>query len=91
MRLAGFGRAAVRVLLRTVEGFGLPLHDCRGSDRGGGFVRGRWAPVVGSDLQSASMSMMKAVQVTVHGGPEVLAYQDVEKTSPGAGEALVKI
>ena len=34
---------------------------------------------------------MKAVQVSVHGGPEVLQYADVEVPQPGANEALVKL
>jgi NADPH2:quinone reductase len=34
---------------------------------------------------------MKAVVVTRHGGPEVLAYQDVPTPEPGPKEALVKI
>lgn len=37
------------------------------------------------------MATMKAIQVTEHGGPEVLSYTDVPKPEPGAGEALVKI
>lgn len=34
---------------------------------------------------------MKAIQVTKHGGPEVLSYTDVPKPAPGPLEALVKI
>ncbi len=34
---------------------------------------------------------MKAIQITKYGGPEVLAYQEVAKPEPKAGEALVKI
>ena len=34
---------------------------------------------------------MKAVVVTRHGGPEVLAYQDLPTPEPGPKEALVKI
>ena len=34
---------------------------------------------------------MKAIQVTKHGGPEVLSYTDVPTPEPGPAEALVKI
>lgn len=34
--------------------------------------------------------MPKAVRVHVHGGPEVLTWEDVEIGKPGAGEALVR-
>lgn len=34
---------------------------------------------------------MKAVQIHAFGPPEVLSYDDVERPSPGPGEALVKI
>ena len=34
---------------------------------------------------------MKAVQVSVAGGPEVLEYVDVEDPTPGPGEALVEL
>src|SRR5215210_7089891 len=34
---------------------------------------------------------MKAIRVESYGGPEVLAYTDVEKPAPKAGEALVRI
>jgi NADPH2:quinone reductase len=34
---------------------------------------------------------MRAIQVEKHGGPEVLAARDVERPSPGAGEALVRV
>jgi len=35
--------------------------------------------------------MPKAVQITQHGGPEVLGYTDVEVRSPGDGELLVDV
>jgi len=34
---------------------------------------------------------MKAIRIHNHGGPEVLAYEDVPVPEPGAGEARVKI
>ncbi len=34
--------------------------------------------------------MSKAVRIHAHGGPEVLAYEDVEVGSPGPGQALVR-
>jgi len=34
---------------------------------------------------------MKAIQVTQHGGPEVLSYSDVATPTPGPSEALIKI
>ncbi|HZY65987.1 MAG TPA: quinone oxidoreductase [Rubrobacteraceae bacterium] len=34
---------------------------------------------------------MKAIRVNEHGGPEVLAYEDVEIPDPGPGEARVKL
>lgn len=34
---------------------------------------------------------MKAIRVEKYGGAEVLSYRDVEKPSPGANEALVKL
>lgn len=37
------------------------------------------------------MPTMKAVQVSEHGGPEVLRYADVDVPQPGPGEALVKL
>jgi len=33
---------------------------------------------------------MKAIQIAVAGGPEVLDYVDVPTPSPGAGEVLVR-
>ena len=34
---------------------------------------------------------MKAIRVTAFGGPEVLTYTDVERPTPKAGEALVRV
>lgn len=34
---------------------------------------------------------MKAIQLTKHGGPEVLKLEDVARPEPQAGEALVKL
>ena len=34
---------------------------------------------------------MKAVRVHAVGGPEVLQYEDVPLTAPGAGQAQVKV
>ena len=34
---------------------------------------------------------MKAIRVHKHGGPEVLQYEQVDKPSPGPGQALVKV
>ncbi|HSK58296.1 MAG TPA: quinone oxidoreductase, partial [Actinomycetospora sp.] len=34
---------------------------------------------------------MHAVQVTAHGGPEVLAPADLADPEPGGGEALVEV
>jgi NADPH2:quinone reductase len=34
---------------------------------------------------------MKAIQVTEHGGPEVLSYEDVPVPEPGPGEARVRL
>ena len=34
---------------------------------------------------------MKAIRVNEHGGPEVLSYEDVEVSEPGAGEARVRL
>jgi NADPH2:quinone reductase len=34
---------------------------------------------------------MKAVQITEHGGPEVMKYQDLPDPKPGAGQALIQI
>ena len=34
---------------------------------------------------------MKAIQITEHGGPEVLKYQELPDLNPGDGEALLEI
>ena len=34
---------------------------------------------------------MKAVQITEHGGPEVMKYLDLPDLIPGEGQALVNI
>ena len=34
---------------------------------------------------------MKAIQITEHGGPETLKYQDVADLEPGPGEALLEL
>ena len=34
---------------------------------------------------------MKAIQITQHGGPEVLTYTDVPDPTPDAGEALIRL
>jgi NADPH2:quinone reductase len=34
---------------------------------------------------------MKAVQISEHGGPEVMQYQDLPDPTPGNGEAVVQI
>ena len=34
--------------------------------------------------------MAKAIQVSTHGGPEVLTYTDVDPGKPGPGEVLIR-
>ena len=57
----------------------------RAGPRGGGYGSGSVRPC------GCSVGPMQAIVVTAHGGPDVLALQDVKAPAPGPGQVLVGV